>query len=201
MVGGSACLVAYSFQVAAFARDRGLPFSDFLSHVNPRANLPVNAICTLAFGGALVLLFALSAVAKAIIYSLAVMAILMTQSLPMFLRLTAGDRWVPGKFSLGAFSKPCFAWAFASQIYLMIMEAFPSTRSFTASTFNYDWVVALSVVLIAAIAYALVGSKFKGIDLEAVREFQRLAHDSGSVAADSTVRESYSAMPKDTVRR
>lgn len=201
MVGGSACLVTYSFQMAAFARDRGLPFSDFLSHVNPRVNLPVNAICTLAVGGALVLLFALSAVAKAIIYSLAVMAILITQSLPMFLRLTAGDRWVAGKFSLGVFSKPCFAWAFASQVYLMVMEAFPSTRTFTASTFNYDWVVALGVVLAATCAYALVGSKFKGIDLDAVREFQRLAHESEPVAADSFVRADSSSVAKDTPNR
>lgn len=172
-VGGSAVLLTYSFQVAALARDGGLPFSSRIAHVNKRANLPVYAIIALSIGGCLVLLFSLSAVAKEIIYSLAVLAVTLTLAVPNLLRLLAGDKFVPGPWNLGRFSKPVFAWAFLTQLYSIIMEAFPSSRHFNGATFNYNWVLTVGAVIFSAVLYLFLGKSFNGIDFAAIAKYRQ----------------------------
>lgn len=180
IVGGSAILLAYSFQIAAFARDGGVPFADTFSKVNQRVNMPVRAIIALCCAGCLLLLFGLSNTASAIIYSLAVMAYLLTYSLPNLLVVLSGDRWTPGPFNYGRFDKPVFAWAFCSQLYLAVMQAFPPMRAWTAATFNYNWIVTVGVLLLAVALYLVVGRhKYRGIDLDAVRSLQLQGHGHG----------------------
>lgn len=186
LVGGSAVLLAYSFQIAAFARDGGVPFYKTFAKVNERVNMPVYAILAECVGTLLLLLFTLSSVARTIIYSLAVMAYLLTYALPNFMVLFAGNRWVPGPFSFGRFDKPIFAWACLTQVYLVIMEAFPSAPTWDALTFNYNWVVTLGVLLFAAVSYPILGKNFKGIDIEAMRELQQTHGDFDGVPVSPT---------------
>lgn len=74
LVGGSSILLAYLVQIAAFARDGGVPFARTFSKINKRVNMPIPAIVALAIAGCLLLLFTLSSMASEIIYSLSVMA-------------------------------------------------------------------------------------------------------------------------------
>lgn len=52
---------------------------------------------------------------------------------------------------------------------MIIMEAFPATPSWTASTFNYDWVVALGVYALCGVFWLTSGRKFyRGPNLAAL---------------------------------
>ncbi|KAJ5371474.1 uncharacterized protein N7496_007566 [Penicillium cataractarum] len=165
--GGSGMLLTYATQIAAFARDGGLPFASYLTHINKRLNLPLNAVCALSTGTALLLLLSLSESAKQIIYSLAVLCGLLNSAVPVGLRLFAGDRWIPGPWNCGRWSKPIHGFAFLSQIYFMIMESFPLYKAWdAATTFNYNWVVTLGVLLISIVLYLTYGRKFAGIPLQ-----------------------------------
>lgn len=173
VVSGFGWVLAFAFQLSAFSRDGGLPLAEYLTYVHSRTNTPVYAAGTLAFGAILVLLLALSAMAKSIIYSVAVIVSLMTMALPIGLRLFAGDRWVPGPWNLGIFSKPVHAWALLIQLYLMVMESFPAQASWGVDTFNYIWVLALGTVGLSTIVYLVFGSSYRGIDLEALAKYRQ----------------------------
>lgn len=172
VVGGCGFVLSLSFQIAAFARDGGLPRAEIFTKVNSRTNSPLGAAALLVTGTCLVLLFGLSPVASGIIYSLSVIANLVTFSIPVGLRLFAGDRHVQGPFNLGRYSIPVFAWAFVTQWYLIIMQSFPLSKVWTPSTFNFNWVVTLGALLISALIYAVWGKHYKGPDMEALRQFR-----------------------------
>jgi len=159
-LGGSAQTLSYGSQIAAFARDGGLPFSDALARINKRVNMPVAAILTLGVASGLVLLFTLSSVAANIIYSLSTTAYLLTMGLPNWLRLFAGDKWVPGPVNFGRFSIPIFAVAAVGQLYLAIMESFPPVRAWDATTMNYSWCLTLGVIIFASILYPTLGKGY-----------------------------------------
>ncbi|KAJ5552469.1 hypothetical protein N7494_001847 [Penicillium frequentans] len=165
--GGSGMLLTYSTQIAAFARDGGLPFAKHLTYVNQRLSLPVNAVLVLAAGTSLILLISLSTSAKEIIYSLTVLCGLINAAIPVGLRLFAGDRWVPGPWNYGRWSKPIHALAVISQVYFIIMESFPLYKSWDINTFNYNWAVTVSIIILSCLLYVTWGKSFPGIPLEA----------------------------------
>ncbi|KAH7127297.1 amino acid/polyamine transporter I [Dactylonectria macrodidyma] len=172
IVGGSSYLLASACQVAAFARDGGLPFSEKLARVNIKSNIPINAGLSLVCGALLVLLFGLSSTAGSIIFSLAVIAGLMNMALPIGLRIFAGDRFVPGPFNYGKFSQPIHIWAFLSLIYMTIMESFPLSKNWNIDTFNYNWVVALGAIVGSIIGWFVLGKNYPGLDLGAVQTWR-----------------------------
>lgn len=186
IVGGSGWLLSFSFQLSAFSRDGGLPMASCPNYVWPRTNTPIFAAITLSTGSFLILLLALSATASSIIYSLSIVVNSLMIALPIGLRVFAGRRWVSGPFSLGSFSKPVHIWAFLTQIYMVIIFSFPTQRAWTTATFNYNWVVGLSTVIIAIILYALFGSRYQGIDLDALEKY-RQDHAESSAAAKVVV--------------
>lgn len=171
-IGGSAQTLSYGSQIAAFARDGGVPFSSTLARVSQRVNMPVPAILTLGVASCLVLLFSLSAVAAQIIYSLSTISYLLTMGLPNWLRLFAGDKWVPGPINFGRWSKPIFLWAGLTQLYLAIMESFPPVRAWDASTLNYSWCLTLGVILFALVLYPSLGKNYTGPDFEALEHYR-----------------------------
>ncbi|KAL4796167.1 amino acid permease-domain-containing protein [Aspergillus venezuelensis] len=145
-MGGCSTLLTTSSQLASFARDGGLPFSKTFAYIHPSTNMPIPAALLLTLGGMLILLFAFSSEAATIIYSLAVIATLLLWLVPITLRVFAGRRFVPGPFSLGRWSVPVHAYSAAATVFLMVMESFPSSKAWTAETFNYKWVVAVGVL-------------------------------------------------------
>ncbi|KAF2012912.1 amino acid transporter [Aaosphaeria arxii CBS 175.79] len=169
LVGGSAMLLTYASQIAAFARDGGLPFEKYLSHVNERTSIPHYAVGFEIIGAAILLLFSLSPSGSEVVYSLAVLAAVITWAIPVALRLGAGDRWRPGQFNLGRWSVLVHAFTIASQIYLIVMEAFPPRAAFDASSFNYNWVLTVAVILISLGYYYFIGCHIYSFDAERVR--------------------------------
>ncbi|KAF5598362.1 amino-acid permease [Fusarium pseudocircinatum] len=184
VLGGSSFLLTSACQVAAFARDGGLPFSKTLAHVHEKTNMPIYSQAVLATGTLFVLLFGLSSMAGTIIFSLSVIANLLMLAHPILLRIFAQDRFVPGPFNLGKFSKPIHIWAFLTLVYMMILESFPPTKHWTAETFNYNWVVTLGALVFAVIGWFSLGHKYPGLDmtaLDAWREHHARQSDSETV--------------------
>lgn len=170
--GGSGMVVTMASQIAAFARDGGLPFGDKLAWVHPHINLPIYAVGLLVTGTFLVLLLTLSTAANNIIYSLSVFVALITNCVPFTLRLFAGKRFVPGPWNYGRWSKPIHGFATVSTVYLMVMEAFPSDTHWTPGTFNYDWVLGMGIIAISGAVYAFIGKNFKGLNLDALEKWR-----------------------------
>ena len=99
---GLASLTSASRMVYAFARDNGLPFSKYLSHVSSRFGTPVWAIWALAF-------FALATgffvnVLSAVV-SIATVALYISYGLPIAMSLWARHKrqFTPGPWHLGRF--------------------------------------------------------------------------------------------------
>ncbi|PYI30060.1 hypothetical protein BP00DRAFT_477611 [Aspergillus indologenus CBS 114.80] len=176
-ISGSGTLLTYASQIAAFARDGGVPWPERMASVHPRLNLPLHALGLLATGTGLVLLIALSPTASAIIYSLSVVASLVTFLIPIGFRLGAGNRWVPGPWSLGRWSLPIHAVAVVTQLYLITMECFPPERAWTAGTFNYNFALTVGAFLVAGGFYGGMGRKtYRGLDMEALEAWRRRHH-------------------------
>jgi amino acid transporter len=85
-IGGSSYIFTAACQVAAFARDSGLPFAEKLAYINPTTNIPIYSWLLLILGTLLILLFGLSTLSGSIIFSLAVIANLWTMAIPIGLR-------------------------------------------------------------------------------------------------------------------
>ncbi|RMZ42214.1 amino acid transporter [Aspergillus flavus] len=173
-IGGSGTLLTYASQIAAFARDGGFPWHERVAYVHPRLNLPIYSLAILGIGTFLVLIIALSPAASSIIYSLSVVTGLITFIVPIFFRIFAGDRWVPGPWNLGRWSIPIHIAAVVTQMYLIIMECFPTARAWTVETFNYNFALTVGAMLISCGLYWSVGRRnFKGLDLEALEAWRR----------------------------
>ncbi|OOO08599.1 hypothetical protein OAory_01098950 [Aspergillus oryzae] len=173
-IGGSGTLLTYASQIAAFARDGGFPWHERVAYVHPRLNLPIYSLAILGIGTFLVLIIALSPAASSIIYSLSVVTSLVTFIVPIFFRIFAGDRWVPGPWNLGRWSIPIHIAAVVTQVYLIIMECFPTARAWTVETFNYNFALTLGAMLISCGLYCSVGRRnFKGLDHEALEAWRR----------------------------
>uniref|UniRef100_A0A093VEJ9 Putative amino-acid permease n=1 Tax=Talaromyces marneffei PM1 TaxID=1077442 RepID=A0A093VEJ9_TALMA len=169
IIGGSGTLLTYAGQIAAFARDGGFPWHERVAYVHPRLNLPIYSVAILGTGTFLVLIVSLSPKASSIMYSIAVVTGLITFLIPVSFRIFAGDRWVPGPWNLGRWSMTVHITTVITQVYLMIMECFPTTPNWTVDTFNYAFALTAAAVVISCGLYWTVGRKnYKGLNLDAL---------------------------------
>ncbi|UPL02490.1 hypothetical protein LCI18_013424 [Fusarium solani-melongenae] len=176
-MGGPSLLLTSASQVAAFARDGGLPFPHVFSYIHPRTNMPVATMGLLVVGALLILLFSLSVVARTIIYSLAVIANMMTYALPILLRLTCSHRFVPGPFNYGRLSKPIHLWALLVMVYFVIMECFPASPVWDAESFNYNWAILCGLLLVSMALWFGIRPRYTKFDLQIINgQMQQRGH-------------------------
>lgn len=121
--------MAASRQAWAFSRDGALPFSAFFRHVSKRIQYqPVRMVCGLVVVCLILgLLCLINNAAANALFSLFVASNYLSWGTPIFCRLVWGqDRFRPGEFYTGRYSKP-IAWV--AVIYLLfgiILSMFPS---------------------------------------------------------------------------
>lgn len=117
----------------AFARDNGLPFSQWISTVHPKRHIPVNAsIVSTVLASCLSLIYIGSPVAFYAITSLSTVSLLMCYTMSigsvLYRRIAKPETLPPAYFSLGKWGVPiniiavtygswCFFWAFWPQVY------------------------------------------------------------------------------------
>lgn len=157
-------LAAVSRDLFAFARDKGLPFSWWISKVDKRRSLPVNAcILTGGVSVALGLIYIGSPVAFYAITSLLTVALLQSYSFSigcmLWRRIYHPETLPPAQFSLGKFGIPINALAVTYAVWAFFWSFWPQSYPVTAAGFNWASVIFVSVLFIAMIYYAFVGRR------------------------------------------
>jgi amino acid transporter len=126
---GLSLIVAASRQTWAFSRDGALPFSGFFRHVSKRIKYqPIRVI----FGIVVVclvlgLLSLINSAAANALFSLFVASNYLSWGTPIFCRLVWGqDRFRPGEFYTGRFSKPIACVAVVYLLFGVVLSMFPA---------------------------------------------------------------------------
>ncbi len=151
---GMSSVTANSRMIYAFARDGAVPGSSIWHRINKRTRTPTNSIW-LAAVGAFILghPYLWSPVAYAAVTSIAVVGLYVAYVAPVTLRLLAGNRFKPGPFHLGAWSRPVGIIATLWVIFIFVLFMLPQALPITASTFNYTPLVFIVVLGGAGIWY------------------------------------------------
>jgi amino acid transporter len=166
---GMSCVTSMSRMTFAFARDRGMPGSRALSKVD-RNGTPVNAIIFGTIAGGLLTLPALKTfngvpVAFYAVVSVAVIGLYVAFLIPIVLRLRAGDRFVPGPWTLGRKYK-VIGWIAAIEIIIISVyfilpfspAGVPFSDDFSWTAVNYA-PIAIGVTLIAVALWWVLSAK------------------------------------------
>ena len=155
-------MASASRQLFAFGRDKGLPYSAWLSRVHPRLDVPVNAvIVSVSISVLLSLINIGSTVAFNSLVSLGSGTLMVSYIVCigcfMWRRLTGGAM-LPTKFSMGMFSLPVNIIAICYLSLVFIIAFFPAAPLPDAANMNWSSLI-FSVVLIWSMVYYFVWSR------------------------------------------
>ena len=150
-----------SRQLFAFARDNALPFSPWFARVNPRMEVPLNAIITTFFVSCLLALINIgSPTALNSITSLATNALLSSYICSIgcivWRRLT-NQEMLPAKFTLGKWGLPL---NIASEIFLVfvfVLAFFPTMPAPAPAAMNWNILIYGAVVIFSLVYYYVRG--------------------------------------------
>ncbi|KAF4622763.1 hypothetical protein G7Y89_g14262 [Cudoniella acicularis] len=164
---GQGITVSASRVTFAYSRDGALPFSSWLSVVNKYTETPVNAVWTVLFIDALLgLLMFASPAAISAVFSIGAIGQYIAFIFPIALKLfVAGDKFRPGPWHLGRFSKPIGVAACAFVALMIPVLCFPATngKDLTAFNMNYSCLIYGGSMFLALLWYAVDARKrFKG---------------------------------------
>ena len=153
-------LAAVTRDLFAFARDKGLPFSKWLSTVHPRRHIPVNACkfsCVMA--ALLSLIYIGSPVAFYAITSLATVSLLQCYCLSigcvLWRRINHPETLPQAKLSLGKAGVPINAMAVGYSLWAFFWSFWPQyslaslKSSLGAESFNWASVIFVTVLIVA----------------------------------------------------
>lgn len=156
-------LATCSRQCFSFARDGGLPFSKFLSHVKAGWNIPINAVClTFLFTAMLSLINIGSTAAFNAVASMATNALLSTYIISMtclLIRRLRGPALPPRRWSLGKLGLPINTFAVLFLLWIWTFCFFPQSTPVTPATMNWNVLINAGVMLFAVIYYFVRGRK------------------------------------------
>jgi choline transport protein len=163
----------------AFARDDGLPFSNYFKHVDRRHVVPVRALTLVLLIAVLLSLINIgSSVALNAILSLSTIALYTSYIIPIMclisMRLRVNDkvytsraghaeiseeRLVFGPWNLGKWGMAVNIYAVCYAVLLIPFMALPTRLPLTADTMNYAGPIFLIVLLFASVDYMVRGRK------------------------------------------
>ncbi|KAJ5771151.1 uncharacterized protein N7511_003202 [Penicillium nucicola] len=142
---GLSLLVAASRQAWAFSRDGALPFSGFFRHISTRSKYqPVRVILGIVLACLVLgLLCLINSAATNALFSLFIASNYVSWGTPILCRLVWGqDRFRPGEFYTGRFSKPIASVAVVYLLFGVVLSMFPvEGPNPSASNMNYTIVI------------------------------------------------------------
>ncbi|KAL1961800.1 hypothetical protein VTN77DRAFT_1050 [Rasamsonia byssochlamydoides] len=155
---GVSILTTASRLTWGFARDGGLPFSRYLSHVDRTWKVPARALWLQGFLIALVgVLYLFANTVLEAILSVSTIALTISYGMPILALLIVGrNKLPPGEFRLGRTLGPVINWI--SVIYCCITTVFfffPSQPNPPASDMNYA-IAVFGVMLVVAVGFWVV---------------------------------------------
>ncbi|ORY09606.1 amino acid permease-domain-containing protein [Clohesyomyces aquaticus] len=157
--GCVAVLATASRQLFAFARDKGIPFSNFFAMISPTYEIPLNAIyVTVTLVVILSLINIGSSVAFMQVVSLGVAAMLTTYTISIgcvALKRIRGEPLLPSKFNLGKWGLPINIISLIFIVFIYIFSFFPSAPHPTVESMNWA-VLGYGCVILFAVVYYLI---------------------------------------------
>jgi amino acid transporter len=149
-------------QTFAFARDKGLPFSNWIGAVHPTREIPANAIALTCIITMLLSLINLgSLVAFHAIISLQVCAIMITYACSIacvLCRRVAHPELLPkARWSLGNWGVAVNSIGLAYVSFVFFWSFWPNTTPVTLESFNWSVVLFLGVLVCALAMYGVKG--------------------------------------------
>lgn len=155
-------LATASRQTWAFARDRGLPFSEFLSHVGTSA-LPLRSVAFCAVATGLICIINIgSTVAFNAIVSITIAGLFLSYMIPiilMIMKRLKHEHVRMGPWTLGRAGLPVNIIAVCFLAISVFFSFFPPTTPVTAVTMNWSCAVFGGIVMIGLIWYGIFGRK------------------------------------------
>ncbi|OQE27577.1 hypothetical protein PENSTE_c004G04882 [Penicillium steckii] len=150
-----------SRQLWSFARDRGLPFSDFFGYVNPSWNIPLNAVMvSLAVTVALSLINIGSSTALLAIVTLTIGAMMSSYIITIacvLLKRIRGEPLPPHRWTLGRFGMAINIGALCFLLPVFVFAFFPLTSTVEPDTMNWCVVMYGGLLIIAVLYYVFRG--------------------------------------------
>lgn len=162
-MGNIVVLATVSRETWAFARDKGFPFSKWISKMDRKRSIPFNAVyLTSGLSAVLALINLGSTLAFNIIVSLTILALLSTYTISigcvLFKRLR-GETLPPARWSLGRFGLVINAWAFVYCCWAMVWCAFPVGLPVSVADANWGPALWAGVIVFATAVYLVHGRK------------------------------------------
>lgn len=156
---GMSSVTANSRMIYAFSRDGAVPGSNFWHRINRRTRTPTNSIWLAAVGAFILgVPYLWSPVAYAAVTSIATIGLYIAYGIPILLRLMAGDRFQPGPWHLGRWSRPVGTLAVIWIGFISILFVLPQVSPVTFQTFNYAS-AAVGAVLIGTGGWWLLSAR------------------------------------------
>ncbi|KAK5080452.1 hypothetical protein LTR05_008562 [Lithohypha guttulata] len=158
-------LAAVTRDLFAFSRDHGLPFSAWISKIDGRRHVPINATI-LSSGVALLLalIYLGSTVAFYAIIALYTAALLQCYCFSigcvLWRRIFHPETLPPARFSLGRFGIPLNGFAVLFSGYCLFWSFWPQEYPVTVENFNWA-IVIFGIVMIIALAYFVFRARHK----------------------------------------
>ena len=161
--GQITALAACSREFWAFARDKGLPFSRWIGHMNDNWNIPFNAVYLVSFFTAVLCLIQLgSTLAFNIVVSLNLLGLLSTYMISIgcvLLRRIKGEELPPARWSLGKWGLPINAFALLYATFALVFGCFPISVPVTLETANWAPLVWAGIIAVSYLVYQLHGKQ------------------------------------------
>ncbi|KAI3604227.1 amino acid transporter [Moniliophthora roreri] len=159
--GNITTLATVSRELWAFSRDRGFPFSRWISRMNRTYNIPFNSVYLSSVGAAILCLINLgSTLAFNIIVSLSLLALLSTYMLSigcLLLLRIKGEPLPPARWSLGRFGLPINAFAFLYSGFVIVFSCFPTSVPVGLESANWAPAIWVAVIVLSMATYELHG--------------------------------------------
>lgn len=150
-----------SRQIWAFARDKGLPFSEWLAYVRPGWDLPLNSIMVSYTIALLLSLINIgSSVAFNIITSLGTGALLSSYIVSIScvtLKRLRKEPLLPRRFSLGRLGLPLNVFSVCFLVLAFVMTFFPQSPKPELGAMNWNILVFGAIVIFSMVFFLVVG--------------------------------------------
>ncbi|KAK7045415.1 polyamine transporter tpo5 [Paramarasmius palmivorus] len=161
--GNITTLATVSRELWAFSRDKGFPFSRWISRMNREYDIPFNSVYISSVGAAILCLINLgSTLAFNIIVSLSLLALLSTYMISigcvLLLRIK-GEPLPPARWSLGRFGLPINAFAFLYSAFVIVFSCFPTSLPVGLGDANWAPAIWVAVMVLSVVTYELHGKK------------------------------------------
>ncbi|KAF1844195.1 amino acid transporter [Cucurbitaria berberidis CBS 394.84] len=158
---GIGCTTAASRATWAFARDGAIPGYKWWRVVNPKLDVPLNAMMlSMVIQLALGLIYFGAAAAFNAFSGVGVICLTLSYAAPILVSVLTGRKHVKGgNFHLGKFGLFCNIVALGWSALATPLFCMPTTRVVTAATTNYASVVLAAVIMVSTIWYFVWGKK------------------------------------------